>query len=168
MWLSLLISRMGKGYGQSQAFKQAATERAAAETETVLVQIRLNTSLVQAVIGTQDKCLGVTDYDVQPMERPAAGSIRLVLMDIPLQCWDVTVVAIVVDLTSIGKGSMNKFSYRCLLYIRDYPHFQEAGIAPLIQRQCRENLNLFCAAAPLFANCWTSKVRIIEFDDTAE
>lgn len=60
-------------------------------------------SLVQAVVDAQNKHLGVTDDDVQPMEKVGIGSVGFVLMSITFQRWDVTAIAIAVDLAAIVK-----------------------------------------------------------------
>ena len=119
-------------------------------------------------IGTQDKCLGVADRDVQPMEKAGIGIVRFVFMGVALQGRNVIVIAIAVDLTAISDGGMGKFSHGCLLHIGCHPHFQKAGIAPLIQRQRHKSLRLFCAPTPLFPCCWAAKVRNIKFDDPAQ
>ena len=120
------------------------------------------------MIGAQNKRLGVADHDVQPMEKAGIRIVGLVFMGVVLQRRDITAVAIGVDLTVISEGSVDKFLHRHLLDIGGYPHFQEMGIALLIQRQRYESLCLFCAPAPLFTCCWTAKVRVIKFNDPTQ
>lgn len=168
MWLSLLISRAGEGNSQSQTVQQGLTEVAAAETEGILVQIGLKILLGQAMIGAQNKRLGVADHDVQPVEQTGIKVVGFVLMGITFECRDVTAVAIPVDHTAIDKGSVGKFLYGHLLDIGRHPHFQKAGVAPVIQRQRHKNLRLFCAPAPLLPCCRAAKVRIIKFDDAVQ
>ena len=119
-------------------------------------------------MGVQSKCLGVADDDMQPMEKAGIRSVGSVLMGVAFQCGDVTAVTVAVDYAAIGKGSVGKFLYGDLLEIGSHLHFQEAGIVPVIQRQCHENFRLFCAPVPLFARCRAAKVRIIEFDDAVQ
>ena len=69
MWLSLLLSRAGEGYRQSQTFRQGSAKVTAAEAERVLIQIGLKVFLGQAMIGAQNKYLGVADDYVQPEEQ---------------------------------------------------------------------------------------------------
>ena len=168
MWLSFLFSRARKRYGQGQTLQQGATKVVAAETEGILIQIGLEIFLGQAMIGAQNKRLGVADHDVQPMEKAGIRIVGLVFMGVVLQRRDITAVAIGVDLTVISEGSVDKFLHRHLLDIGGYPHFQEMGIALLIQRQRYESLCLFCAPAPLFTCCWTAKVRVIKFNDPTQ
>ena len=120
------------------------------------------------MIGAQNKRLGVAGHDVQPMKEAGIRVVGLVFMDVVLQRRDVTTIAIAEDLAAIGEGSVGKFPHRCLLDIGRYPHFQKAGIALLIQGQRYENLRFFCAPPPLFPCCWATKVRIINFDDSAQ
>ena len=54
--------------GNDQALNQRPAKTAAAEPESILIQIGLKIFLGQAMIGAQNKCLGVTDDDVQPVE----------------------------------------------------------------------------------------------------
>ena len=68
------------------------------------------------MMGTQDKCLGVADDDVQPMEKAGMGIVGFVFMDIAFQRRDVTAIAIAVDLAAIVKsGMVNFFTYACLI-----------------------------------------------------
>lgn len=81
------------------------------------------------MISAQNKRLGVADHDVQPMEESRNQDIGLVFMGVALQRWDITAIAIAVDLTAIGEGGAGKFLHRRLLDIGCYPPFQKAGIA---------------------------------------
>jgi len=85
------------------------------------------------MMGTQDKCLGVADHDVQPMEKAGIGIVRFVFMSVALQGQNVTAIPIAMDLTAVSDGGMGKFSHGCLLDIGCHPHFQKARIATLIQ-----------------------------------
>ena len=123
MWLSFLFSRARKRYGQGQTLQQGATKVVAAETEGILIQIGLEIFLGQAMIGAQNKRLGVADHDVQPMEKAGIRIVGLVFMGVVLQRRDVTTIAIAEDLAAIGEGSMGKFPHRRLLDIGRYPHF---------------------------------------------
>lgn len=72
--------------------------------------------LGQAMIGAQNKCLGVADDDVQPMEKAGMGIVGFVFMGIAFQRRDVTAIAIAVDLAAIVKsGMVNFFTYACLI-----------------------------------------------------
>lgn len=42
----------------------------AAEAEAVFIEIGLEVFLGQAMIRTQDKCLGIADHNVQPVKQP--------------------------------------------------------------------------------------------------
>ena len=128
----------------------------------------LKVFLGQAMTSAQNKCLGITDDDMQPMEKTGIGIVGSVLVGVAFQRRNVTTVAITTDHASIGKGSMGKFLHGCLLEIGRYPYFQKAGIALLIQRRCHENLSLFFASSSLFVYCWTDKVNNIKFDDTVQ
>lgn len=168
MWLSLLISQMRKRYGQCEMPQQGRAKVAAGETEGILVQIGLEVFLGQTMISAQDKRLCVADHDVQPMEEARIGIVGFVFMGVAIQGQNVVVIAIAVGLTAIGEGSMSKFFHRCLLDIECYPHFQKAGIASFLQRQCYENLHPFCAPTPLFPCCRAFEVRIVQFDNPAQ
>lgn len=64
------------------------------------------------MIGAQNKCLGVADDDVQPMEKAGMGIVGFVFMGIAFQRRDVTAIAIAVDLAAIVKsGMVNFFTY---------------------------------------------------------
>ena len=167
-WLSLLFSRVRKRNSQGQALQQGSAKVAAAETERVFIQIGLEIFLGQAMIGAQNKRLGVADHDVQPMEEAGIRGVGVIFMGVVLQRRDVTAIAIAEDHAAIGEGSVGKFPHRHLLNIGRYPHFQKTGIALLIQGQRYENLRFFCALPPLFSCCWATKVRIIKVDDSAQ
>ena len=64
MWLSLLFSRARKRNGQGQALQQSTAKVTAVETEGILIQIGLEIFLGQAMVGAQNKRLGVADHDV--------------------------------------------------------------------------------------------------------
>lgn len=87
---------------------------------------------------------------------------------IAFQSRDITTVAIAVNRTAVGKGSVSKLLHTRPLDIGCHTHFQKARVAPLIQRQCRKDFGLFCAQAPLFLFWWVAKVRIIKFNDATE
>ena len=58
------------------------------------------------MIGTPDKCLGVADDDVQPVEQTRIGIIGSVLMGVAFQRWDVTAITVAVDHAVISKGGV--------------------------------------------------------------
>ena len=78
--------------------------------------------LRQAMVSTQDERLGVTDYDVQPMEQARIGIVGFVLMGIALQSRDITPVTITVNRTALDKRSLGKFFDRGPLDILRDPH----------------------------------------------
>ena len=120
------------------------------------------------MIGVEDKCLGIADDDVQPMEKTGVGIVGAILMGIAFQRWDVTAIAIATDDAAVGKCGVGKFLHGCLLDIGCHPHFQIAGIALSIQGQRHKNLSLFRPPAPLFSGSWATKVRIIKLNDTVQ
>ena len=54
---------------QGQTLQQTGAKATAAETEAIFVEVGLEVLLGQAMVSTQDKCLGVANHDVQPMEQ---------------------------------------------------------------------------------------------------
>ena len=67
------------------------------------------------MIGAQNKCLGVADNDVQPMEKAGIRIVGSVPVSVAFQCGDITVITVAVDHAVISKGSVGKFLYRCRL-----------------------------------------------------
>lgn len=88
-----------------------------AKTEGMLIHIGLKEFLRQVMIGAQNKHLGVADNNVHPMGHAGIGMIGFVLMGAVIQLLDITVVAIAVNHTAIGKGSMSKFLHRAHLIL---------------------------------------------------
>ena len=65
---------------------------------------------------------------MQPVGQAGIGIVRFVLMDLAFRSRDITAVAIAVNHTTMGKGSVSKFFHRRLFDISHHPHFQKAGI----------------------------------------
>jgi len=93
---------------QSQTFQQAGAKVAAAEAEAVFVKVGLEVLLVQAMIRTLDKRLGIADDDVQPVAQTGIGIVGLVLMDIVLQSRDITSITVTVNRTALGKRGLGE------------------------------------------------------------
>lgn len=52
------------------------------ETEAILVEVSLEIFLGKTMIGAQDECLGVANYDMRPVELARAGVVGLMLLGI--------------------------------------------------------------------------------------
>ena len=118
-----------RGNGESQAVQKNGAEGAAAKTETELVQKGLQVIFWQTMIGSQNKCFGVADYDVQPVQQTRVWVKRLVHMDVAFQRWNVTAVAITADCAASSKRESGKFSDRCLLDVWRDHHLEIERIA---------------------------------------
>ena len=103
--------------GNNQTFNQRRAKTAAAEAERILIQIGLEVFLGQVMIGAQDKCLGVADDDVQPVEQTGIGIVGSMLVGVAFQRRDVTAITVAVDHASISKGSVGKFLHRRLFEV---------------------------------------------------
>lgn len=100
------------------------------------------------MVSTQNVRLGVTDYDVQPVEQTQVGLVGPVLMGIALQGRDIASVTITVNRTALGKRGLGKLFDRGPLDILRDLHLGIAGIPSLIQGYGRKNLRLFGTPAP--------------------
>ena len=136
--------------GNDQTLGQSWTKVTATEAEGILIQIGLKVSRRQSVIGTQNKSLGITDDDVQPMEETGIGIVWPVLMGIAFQRRDVAAVSIAVDHAAISKSSVGKFLHRCLLAIGGYLHFQKARL-PNSFRDNATKTSAFSVPRPRFS-----------------
>ena len=54
-------------------------------------------------LGVQDKCLGVTNYDVRPVGLARTGIISFVLVAVTLQRRDIAAIVIAVNCTVLGE-----------------------------------------------------------------
>ena len=120
------------------------------------------------MVSTQDERLGVTDYDVQPMEQARIGIVGFVLMGIALQSRDITPVTVTVDRTTLDKRSLGKFFDRGPLDILCDLHLGIERIPPLIQKDSHKNFRLFRAPAPFLSNSWTTKVGVVKLNGPIE
>lgn len=119
-----LAQPKGIADSKGQELQKIRTGKAAAKAEAVLIQVRLQAFLGQTVISSQDERFGIADHDVQPVEQTGVGIIRLVFVDVTLQCRDIAAVAIAPNGASLGKRSLGKFLDGCLLDIRSDHHLE--------------------------------------------
>ena len=67
--------------------------------------------LGQAMIGAQNKSLGVTDDDVQIVEKDGIRIVRSMLAGVAFQRGDVAAITVTVYYAAISKGSVGKFPH---------------------------------------------------------
>ena len=69
----------------------------ATKAEGKLIQVGLKMILGQAVVGSQNKCLGIADHNMQPVEHTAVWVIGFMLVDVILKRRDITAVTVAAD-----------------------------------------------------------------------
>ena len=84
--------------------------------------------LGQAMIGAQNKRLGVADHDVQPVEKARIRIIGLVLMGIALQCQDIAAISIAADHAAIDKEAQANFFTDAYLTLDVICIFRKRGL----------------------------------------
>lgn len=67
--------------------------------------------LGQAMVGSQNKRLGIADHNMQPVEHTAIRGVGLAFVDVILKCRDVTAVTIAADRAARCNGAVGKLSY---------------------------------------------------------
>ena len=124
-----LAQPKGTANRQDQALQKSRSEEAAAKTEAVLVQIRLQVFLGQTVISPQDERFGIANHDVQPVEQTGVGIVRLVFMGVALQRRNIAAVAVTPNDAILGKRGSGKFLDGFSLDIRSDHHLEVERIA---------------------------------------
>lgn len=113
-----------------QAPSQQAAERAPAESEGKLIQVRLEMVCWQTVTGAWNKCFGIADHDMQPSEHTVAKVVVLVLMGVVFQSQALTVAED--DAARLHDG-IGEFLYRGMLDIPGHTHLKILRIGVFIQ-----------------------------------
>ena len=72
--------------------------------------------LGQAVVGSQNKCLGIADHNMQPVEHTAVWVIGFMLVDVILKRRDITAVTVAADGAAGCNGTAGKLSHGRLLW----------------------------------------------------
>ena len=111
MWLSLLVSHPGASHGVDQTLSQQTAKSAAAEAERKLIQVGLKMILGKAVVGSQNKRLGITDHNMQPVEHTAVGIIGLILVAVILKRRDIAAVTVAADGAAGRNSTVGKLPY---------------------------------------------------------
>ena len=116
--------------------------------------------LGQAVVGSQNKCLGIADHNMQPVEHTAVWVIGFMLVDVILKRRDITAVTVAADGAAGCNGTAGKLSHGRLLDILCHAHFEVLRIAMPIQGQGRrrqtprhQTANALHPAAPWRIGC---------------
>ena len=99
---------MRKCNGNKQTLREGGTEGTAGEAEAKLVQVGLQVMLGQTVVGSQNKSLGVAEYNVQPMKHTGTRVISTVFMVIAFQRGDVAAVTVALDHAIIREALLRK------------------------------------------------------------